>query len=200
MLCENCGKREANVRYTENINGRRRELNLCEECSQKLGVGQMDFSMPIDFSSFLGGFMDELTTPSFMPMINTLKQNKCNNCGSTFDDIMNTGMLGCQDCYNTFDDELDSIIKKLQGSNRHVGRIGKIIDKKIDEKEGKESKKTDLKNETNNKTKEDKKILLKRDLEQAIKEERYEDAAKIRDEIKALEKTDNKSKKDDKSE
>ncbi len=200
MLCENCGKREANVRYTENINGRRRELNLCEECSQKLGVGQMDFSMPIDFSSFLGGFMDELTTPSFMPMINTLKQNKCNNCGSTFDDIMNTGMLGCQDCYNTFDDELDSIIKKLQGSNRHVGRIGKIIDKKIDEKEGKESKKTDLKNETNNKTKEDKKILLKRDLEQAIKEERYEDAAKIRDEIKALEKTDNKNKKDDKSE
>lgn len=200
MLCENCGKREANVRYTENINGRRRELNLCEECSQKLGVGQMDFSMPIDFSSFLGGFMDELTTPSFMPMLNTLKQNKCNNCGSTFDDIMNTGMLGCQDCYNTFDDELDSIIKKLQGSNRHVGRIGKIIDKKIDEKEGKESKKTDLKNETNNKTKEDKKILLKRDLEQAIKEERYEDAAKIRDEIKALEKTDNKNKKDDKSE
>ncbi len=200
MLCENCGKREANVRYTENINGRRRELNLCEECSQKLGVGQMDFSMPIDFSSFLGGFMDELTTPSFMPMINTLKQNKCNNCGSTFDDIMNTGMLGCQDCYNTFDDELDSIIKKLQGSNRHVGRIGKIIDKKIDEKEGKESKETDLKNETNNKTKEDKKILLKRDLEQAIKEERYEDAAKIRDEIKALEKTDNKNKKDDKSE
>ena len=197
MLCENCGKREANVRYTENINGRRRELNLCEECSQKLGVGQMDFSMPIDFSSFLGGFMDELTTPSFMPMINTLKQNKCNNCGSTFHDIMNTGMLGCQDCYNTFDDELDSIIKKLQGSNRHVGRIGKIIDKKIDEKEGKE---TDLKNETNNKTKEDKKILLKRDLEQAIKEERYEDAAKIRDEIKALEKTDNKNKKDDKSE
>ena len=188
MLCENCGKREANVRYTENINGRRRELNLCEECSQKLGVGQMDFSMPIDFSSFLGGFMDELTTPSFMPMLNTLKQNKCNNCGSTFDDIMNTGMLGCQDCYNTFDDELDSIIKKLQGSNRHVGRIGKIIDKKIDEKEGKESKKTDLKNETNNKTKEDKKILLKRDLEQAIKEERYEDAAKIRDEIKKMSK------------
>ena len=42
--------------------------------------------------------------------------------------------------------------------------------------------------------------LLKRDLEQAIKEERYEDAAKIRDEIKALEKTDNKNKKDDKSE
>ena len=37
MLCDNCGKREANVRYSENINGRRKELNLCEECSKKLG-------------------------------------------------------------------------------------------------------------------------------------------------------------------
>ena len=30
MLCENCGKREANVRYSENINGRVKQMNLCE--------------------------------------------------------------------------------------------------------------------------------------------------------------------------
>ena len=29
MLCENCGKREANVRYSENINGRVKQMNLC---------------------------------------------------------------------------------------------------------------------------------------------------------------------------
>ena len=102
MLCENCGKKEANVRYTENINGRRKELNLCEECSKKLGIGEIDFSMPINFSSFLGGFMDELESPSFMPMFNTLQQkNKCNHCGSTFEDILNTGMLGCEECYDS---------------------------------------------------------------------------------------------------
>ena len=28
MLCDNCGKKEANVRYTENINGKVRELKL----------------------------------------------------------------------------------------------------------------------------------------------------------------------------
>ena len=33
MLCDNCGKKEANVRYWENINGKKRELNLCDECS-----------------------------------------------------------------------------------------------------------------------------------------------------------------------
>lgn len=84
----------------------------------------------------------------------------------------------------SFGDELDSIIKKVQGSNRHVGRIGKVIDKKIEEKH---------KENTSEKVV-DKEIILKRDLEQAIKEERYEDAAKIRDELKALE-NDNKNNK-----
>ena len=35
MLCDNCGKREANIRYTENINGKIKEMHLCEECSKK---------------------------------------------------------------------------------------------------------------------------------------------------------------------
>ena len=30
MLCDNCGKKEANVKYSENINGVKREFNLCE--------------------------------------------------------------------------------------------------------------------------------------------------------------------------
>ena len=187
MLCDNCGKREANVRYTENINGKVRELNLCEECSVKLGIGQMDFNMPIDFSSFLGGFMDELMTPEIIQMLNNLKTLTCNNCGSTFDDIIKTGRVGCKDCYSVFEDRLDPIIKKLQGSNRHVGRIGKIIDSKIDSKNGVENKtKYDVEGTDN---KEQSKLeKLQEDLKAAIKEERYEDAAKIRDEIKKLEK------------
>lgn len=183
MLCENCGKREANVRYSENINGKKKELNLCEECSKKLGIGEMDFSMPIDFSNFLGGFMEDLATPEFMPMLNTLKGTKCNSCGSTFDDIINTGMLGCQDCYDFFEDRLDPIIRRLQGSNRHVGRIGKIIDSKIDKKNKKESDaQSDKEKVETNKIEK-----LKEQLKKAISEEKYEEAAKIRDEIKSLE-------------
>ena len=48
MLCDNCKKREANVRYSENINGVRRELNLCEECSKKLGIGEIGLDMKLD--------------------------------------------------------------------------------------------------------------------------------------------------------
>ena len=179
MLCDNCGKREANVRYSENINGRRKELNLCKECSHKLGIDQMDFNMSIDFSNFFEGFMDNFGSNEFMPMLNDLKTLKCNSCGYTFDDIANTGRLGCKDCYSVFEDRLDPIIKRIQGSNKHVGRIGKIIDSKI------ENKNTENIEEKVNKPISEKE-KLENELKEAIKEERYEDAAKIRDEIKKL--------------
>ena len=58
MLCENCKKREANVKYSENINGIKKELHLCEQCSKKLGItDQMNFRMPtFEFSNFFGSF------------------------------------------------------------------------------------------------------------------------------------------------
>ena len=178
MLCENCGKNEANVKYTENINGKVRELHLCEECSRKLGIGQIDFNIPIDFSNFLSGFME----PEFMPMLNGINKINCKTCGTTFDDILNTGMFGCSDCFETFQDRIDPIIKKIQGSNRHVGRLAKEIDNKIGN-EHKEVKKSEENNVNENKLEK-----LQEELKEAIKEERYEDAAKIRDEIKKLEK------------
>lgn len=177
MLCDNCGKREANVKYSENINGRKRNLNLCEECSKKLGINQIGFNMPIDFSSFFGELMEDFATPEFMPMFNEIKSLKCNNCGFTFDDIVNTGKLGCGNCYNTFEERLNPIIRKIQGANQHVGRIGKVIDNKIEQKL---DNKLEQKNQNNQLEK------LNEELKQAIKEERYEDAAKIRDEIKKL--------------
>ena len=189
MLCDNCGKREANVRYSENINGSKKELNLCEECSKKLGITNIDFSMPIDFSSFFGEVMEDFATPEFMPLFNEIKALKCNKCGSTFEDIANTGKLGCGNCYNVFEERLDPIIRRMQGANRHVGRVGKIIDGKIEQKV---SNQTSQKEDKSNKPEESKKQNqlenLQEQLKQAIKEERYEDAAKIRDDIKKIEK------------
>lgn len=198
MLCDNCGRRKANVRYSENINGKTKELNLCEECSKKLGITEMDFSMPIDFSSFFGEFMEDFATPEFMPLFNEVKALKCKNCGYTFDDIVNTGMLGCEDCYDVFEDKLDPIIKKIQGANRHVGRIGKLLNESnsnkgsIKNKDIKDKTKEDIQttdelqkgSKTNSKEMEIEK--LQKELKAAIKEERYEDAAVIRDELKKL--------------
>ena len=129
MLCENCKQREANVRYSENINGVRKEMHLCEECSRELGItDNMKFDMGLNFSSLFGGIFEDF------PML-----------------------------------------KRMQGSNRHTGRLGEIPEKKVDIK-----KEIPKKEEV----KEDKLNKLEKDLKEAIKEERYEDAAKIRDEIK----------------
>lgn len=182
MLCENCKKREANVRYSENINGIKKEINLCEQCSRKLGIiDKMDFKIPsLDFSNFFGSFLEDFSTPDFIPLLNEVKLIKCDSCGSTFDDIINTGRYGCANCYDVFEDKMDPILKKLQGANRHNGRLGKISDNNI-----KLNKNETQKSENNADNKLEK---LQEQLKQAIKEERYEDAAKIRDEIKKKEK------------
>ena len=180
MLCDNCGKRTANVRYTQIINGNKKEMMLCEECSQKLGIRNMDFNMPLDFSSFLSDFWNEFQNTNFISTLTPINQLKCNKCGLLFEDFMNTGKFGCQECYNTFEDNLDELLKSIQGGNKHIGRIGKTQQvNKIKENA------QDKSNKIREKTKLDK---LQENLQLAIKEERYEDAAKIRDEISKLNK------------
>ena len=187
MLCDNCRKEEATVRYLENINGEKRELHLCEKCSKKLGIeDKMQIHMGLEFPSLFGGIFEELLKPDFMPLFNEIKDIKCESCGISFDDIVNEGKLGCPKCYETFEDRLDPILKRIQGTNKHVGRLGKIGENKINIKDDNEKEnKNENKNKSENKEK-TKLEKLEENLKQAIKEERYEDAAKYRDEIKKL--------------
>lgn len=191
MLCENCGKREANVMYTQVINGDKKEMHLCEECSEKLGIGNVDFKMPISFSSFLGDFFDEFENDTLLPELNPIKQLTCDSCGMTFEDFMNTGKFGCSNCYDAFESKIDPILKNIHGSNKHIGRLGKI-GPTLGLKNEDEIEKT-IKTEVNESSlNEDTEISeeekLKQELQKAIKEERYEDAARIRDEINNLNK------------
>ena len=52
MMCENCGKNEVNFRYTQIVNGVKKEMHLCDKCAKEFGLEDLDFSMPINFSSF----------------------------------------------------------------------------------------------------------------------------------------------------
>jgi len=180
MLCENCGKNQANVKYTQIINGDKREMNLCEECSQKLGLTNMDFSIPMDFSSFFGDFLKEFENNTFLPEFSDRENLKCKNCNLTFEEFMNTGKMGCSYCYDAFKSEIDPILKKIHGSNRHIGRLGTIKEN---------VKLNEIEKEQNNKEKVDDEVVqLKEKLKKAILEENYEYAAELRDEIKKKEK------------
>ena len=39
MLCEKCGIREANIKYTEVFNGVKTEHNLCAQCAKEMDLG-----------------------------------------------------------------------------------------------------------------------------------------------------------------
>ena len=193
MLCSNCGKNEARVHYTHVINGDKTEYNLCDECAKKLGIDEMDFSMPISFSNFLGDFFEE---DSLLPSFSSNMITKCPKCGLTYDEFAKNGKFGCGDCYETFADRIESVLKNLHGSAKHRGRAPQRLAEKtskLTEKDEKENK-NDVKVE--NKPLVDKTMeqidKLNNDIKLAIKEERYEDAAKIRDEIKKLEEKKNK--------
>ena len=160
MKCQNCGKNNANVRYTQVVNGDKMELFLCDECANEMNIGMnFDFGMNDVFSSFFDDFAGLKTIA--MPEI-----TKCNSCGLTYDEFSNTGMLGCERCYDTFSNRLDGVLNRIHGSNRHL-----INDKK-------ESNKKEL-------SELDK---LKNELKNCIEKEEYEKAAVIRDKIKKLEK------------
>lgn len=176
MNCENCGKNYANVKYTEIVNGNKREMYLCEECSKILGIES--FNIPIDFSSFLEDFFIGFDDETLFPELT--KELKCRRCNSSFEDFTKTGRFGCEECYTTFEEKIDSLLKNLQGANRHIGRIGKINEKNVNYQEKwvqSEKEKEELSEI----------VQLKMELKQAIKEEKYEEAAILRDKIKRIE-------------
>jgi protein arginine kinase activator len=83
----------------------------------------------------------------------------CKTCGTTIQDIANTSRIGCPDCYTTFKEELKPFIMNFHKAYKHIGKSPKRIDNKD----------------------------LKKALEEAVKKEDYELAAKLRDDIKKLE-------------
>ena len=176
MLCQNCGKHEGNIKYTQIINGVKKEMILCEECAKEFGIDEINFNMPINFSSFLGDLLEEYNDSSFLPSFIKKNTLKCDNCGLTYEEFIENGKFGCENCYEAFNEKINYLVKNLHGTSSHVGRKPKYLKEnnmEINKEETKENSKIEK---------------LKKELNQAVKEERYEDAAKIRDQIKEIEK------------
>ena len=183
MKCQNCGENEANFRYTEIINGVKKEIALCDECRKKLGIQGLDFNIPINFSSFLGDFLNEYDNSELFPMLTKPKQLKCDTCGMTYEQFMRDGKFGCSDCYNMFDSKIEPILRRVHGETKYLGRKGKVSKTPV-------LKNEDVQEEVKNEKTEKETALanMKKELKKLIKEEKYEEAAVLRDKIKEMEK------------
>lgn len=171
MKCTHCGMNEATTHIKRNINGVKEEMHLCSECAEKLGVMQ-EFRMPSmeEFfgDSFLGNFLGAGARNAIAGV------DRCNTCGSSFNDIVRSGQAGCSDCYDKFADKLEPSVNKLHGNAKHIGKFISYTEEKNDEKAPEPESVNELDS-------------LRSDLENAIREQRFEDAAVLRDKINELE-------------
>lgn len=162
MLCDICAKNQATVHLTEIVDDQMNELHLCEECAHQKSI-QME--QQFGLSDLLGGLV-EFEKPTQEKETTALV--KCENCGFTYTDFKKIGRLGCSECYGAFKKYLGPLLKKIHGSNIHSGKSAlKAVKVSV--------KRTDLQE-------------LRYQLQKAIESESFEEAAKIRDRIKELEK------------
>jgi len=160
LLCDVCGKNPATVHLTEIIEGKIIEVHLCEDCAKKKTE---EFQKQFNIADFLSELVDIDSLDKI-----TLSELSCPNCGLSYEEFKNKGRLGCAECYSAFKDKLTPLLRKIHGSLRHRGKVPKLEMRK------------ELSREERIKE-------LKQHLERAVRLEEYEEAARIRDEIKQLE-------------
>lgn len=168
MLCQNCNVNQATVFVHRIINGQEKDFHLCSQCAEQIDV-QISFDKL--FQGFLDTFLSHDQKQNFNQKSYLTQKSVCTKCGFTYDDFKNTGKLGCDECYKTFHDDLLSVLKNIQGSTRHNGKMPKKSVSKF-------SYQTQI-------------INLKNELQKAIQTEEYEQAARIRDEIKKIKEENN---------
>ncbi len=162
MLCDKCKEKEATIHITKYVDGEKSEVYLCEQCAKE--TGHIDDNDVFSFKNLIAGILN--------PNVEDYKEKsteglKCDNCGLTYEEFRREGRVGCPECYNTFEDKLRPLIKRIQGSEKHVGKIPKDKDKYL-------RVKRDIQE-------------LKEEMEKVVADENFERAAEIRDEIYALE-------------
>ena len=169
MLCNKCQNKLATIHITKVINGQKKELMLCEECarnSEGLGIGLGFTNNQFEFFNLLSCL---LTSDSNQPhaAFHYVDSVSCKKCNYTYDQFQRTGKLSCGSCYGSFQQQMEGLLKRIHGANRHTGKVPartggslKLI-KEID--------------------------LYKRKLKEVVEKEEFEEAASLRDQIRQLE-------------
>jgi len=165
LKCQQCDK-TATYHITELTGGKPQELHLCEDHARHYLTAAED--EPEAPSSLAGALAEQLSVSQTAEELARLDQLSCPVCGITFYDFHSKGRLGCPHDYVCFAEELEPLIVNIHGDTQHVGKVPKHS------AEGSE-RQTKL-------------IQLRREIKEAVGEENYERAGKLKDEIHRHEK------------
>ncbi|MGB2987467.1 MAG: UvrB/UvrC motif-containing protein [Phycisphaerae bacterium] len=159
LLCEHCNTAKATVHITE-MDPEKREHHLCESCAEKEGV--IIKQHPATTNEILQQFIKHKTG------LGAAGDLACPKCGMTFREFHLKGQLGCPNDYEAFRKLLVPLIERAhEGATRHVGKVPVTADETVHRQAGL--------------------LRLRRELQEAVEQEDYELAARVRDQIQTME-------------
>lgn len=168
MKCQKC-ERPATFHITELTGGKPVELHLCEDHAREYLT--QPTAEPAATSNVAAALAQHLAKQMAVGQtaeeLAQLDQQSCPVCGITFADFRSHGRLGCPHDYLAFETQLEPLLLNIHGENEHVGKIPHRCP------QGSE-KRTQL-------------IRLRREMADAVRDENYERAKELRDEIQQIE-------------
>lgn len=153
MLCDDCKQNEATYHSIRKINGIKTETHLCAQCRKKHEFDSLPLSGIGDMFGAFGDFFGS----------SVMGNSTCEYCGTTADDYLSTGFVGCEHCYDQFSRVILQQLQQMQQKIQHVGKLP-----------GQQTAPTS------------EYARLKAELDKAIEVEDYERAGRINEELKKL--------------
>lgn len=192
MLCQKCHQRQATVFFSQTVGNQTTQAHLCEVCAKEqtqtyggaIPFGVNPFAALSDFlNNFMSwgeGSIEEVNTGRAKPQT-AVPQLQCPHCGYQLSFFRQNGRLGCTKCYEAFKGALEPLISNIHGNVKHVGEGEKV-------EPVKNEKPDDPKAPAGNQGPQRPEIAeMRKKIDEAVKAEKYEEAARLRDEIKKLE-------------
>lgn len=171
MKCERCKKNDATIHLSEIVKDVKSEVHLCEHCARDVGFNTKG-------SGFSLSLPEMLTFLSVDDIVDYDNTQACSTCGCSFSEYKREGKLGCPDCYIFLEDQIEGIVSGYYEEKKYAGKVpanynvpepGSFV-------QVKEKPKSSI-------------VELKSKLDIAVNEERYEEAAVLRDRINEISKS-----------
>ena len=169
MLCTRCQKRPAQVHYKAVVNGQETSADLCGPCAAETGVALP--GGPVNFPSLppaLAELFGLLSTWPARPTAASIARF-CPHCKWTLERFQKAGLMGCTEGYSHFRAQAKAILERIHGATMHKGRRPPS---------GETSK---------GRAKQASAPELRGQLETAIRQEKFEEAAVLRDMLRRME-------------
>ncbi len=166
MLCEECRKRPATVHITKIVNDSKTEAHLCQDCAQAKGELTLVSPTAFTFQEFLTGMLQQSQAASLGHAVG-MPVACCPNCGLSYARFKEGGQLGCSVCYEQFKGQIQPLLRRIQGSTGHTGKLPGQQGVAVEQRRQIEA--------------------LREQQRAAIGQEKYEEAARLRDKIRNLE-------------